>query len=75
MPVSAQIERLNRALAAREGDGFVVLSADLYSLEGSELDAALDAMVAGASSPFVLIAGRLVCTGAIEVPAVLAALA
>ena len=75
MPVSLQIERLRRELAGRFGDGFLVLSTDLYSLEGVERDAALDAMVAGAPSPFVLVRGRLVCTGAVEVPAVLDALA
>lgn len=75
MPVSVQIERLERELSTRFGDGFSVLSTDLYSLEGSERDAALDAVVAGAPSPFVLVKGRLVCTGSVEARAVLEALA
>ena len=75
MPVSVQIERLQRELLSRLGDGFSVLSSDLYSLEDRERDVALDALVAGAPSPFVLINGRLVCAGAVEVLAVLVALA
>lgn len=75
LPVSAQTERLKRELAARWGDSVSVLSADLYGLEGAERDAVLDAMVAGDPSPFVLVDGRLVCSGAVELPAVLAALA
>lgn len=75
MPVSLQIERLRRELANRLGDGFLVLSTDLHGLEGADREAALDAMVAGAPSPFVLVQGQLVCTGAVEVPAILDALA
>lgn len=73
MPVSAQVERLKRQLADRLGD-CEVLAVDLYSLTGSERDAALDAIVTGQPSPFVLIEGRLVCTGGVELDAVLAAL-
>jgi hypothetical protein len=74
MPVSLQIERLKRELFSRLGDGFVVLNTDLHSLEGDERDAALDAVVAGEPSPFVLVRGRLACAGAVDVPAVLDAL-
>jgi hypothetical protein len=74
MPVSVQIARLERELASAVGGGFVVENTDLYSLEGSERDAALDAVVAGEPSPFVLMSGRLVCTGAVDVVAVLEAL-
>lgn len=75
MPVSLQIERLRRELEAQLGGGFRILTADLYSLEGAERDAALDAVVAGDPSPFVLVHGKLACTGAVEVHAVLEALA
>ena len=75
MPVSLQIERLKSGLAAHVGDGFSVVEVDLYSLEGADRDAALDAVVAGTPSPFVLCGGRLVCAGAIELAAVLGALA
>ena len=74
MPVSVQIDRLRRELASRFEGGFRVLSTDLYSLEGAERDAALDAVVAGEPSPFVLMDGRMVCVGAVEIDAVLAAL-
>ncbi len=53
----------------------MVSEPDLYDLDGADRDAALDAIVAGAPSPFVLVGGRLVCTGSIEVDAVLGALA
>ena len=75
LPVSAQVERLKRALATRAGDvGVSVLSVDLFSLVGRERDAALDAVVAGEPSPFVLFDGRLICAGAVDLPVVLAAL-
>jgi len=74
MPVSVQIERLEREIDTRLGGGFLVIDTDLYSLEGVERDLALDAVVAGEPSPFVLLEGQLVCTGAVEVSAVLNAL-
>ena len=74
-PVSLQIENLQREISARLGDGFEVQEVDLYSLEGVERDAALDAVVAGEPSPFVLVNGQLVCTGTVDRSAVLAALA
>jgi hypothetical protein len=74
MPVSVQIARLERELASRLTEGFVVENTDLYSLEGTERDAALDAVVAGEPSPFVLMRGRLVCAGAVDTVAVLDAL-
>ena len=74
MPISLQIERLKDHLATNIGVGFSVLEVDLYSLEGADRDAALDAVVAGKTSPFVLIDGQLVCTGAVELSAVLDAL-
>ena len=75
MPVSVQIERLSRTLDDRFGGGFHVLSTDLYSLEGADRDAALDALAACEPSPFVLMNGQILCTGAVEVDAVLSALA
>jgi hypothetical protein len=74
MPVSAQMERLRRELAATGRTDVSVVDVDLYSLVGSERDVALDAVVAGKPSPFVLLGGHLVCTGSVEVPTVLAAL-
>jgi hypothetical protein len=71
MPVSLQVERLKRDLAAHAGDALSVREVDLYSLEGADRDAALDAVVAGEPSPFVLIDGRLVCAGAIDSEAIL----
>ena len=74
MPVSVQTENLRRVLASRLGEGCCVESTDLYSLQGVERDVAIDAMVAGEPSPFVLIDGELVCKGAVKVDAVLNAL-
>jgi hypothetical protein len=74
MPVSVQIERLERELATCLGGGFLVQATELYSLDGVERDAALDALVAGEPSPFVLILGCLVCTGSVDAPAVVDAL-
>jgi len=79
MPVSLQVERLKRALAARASDAgsdgtVTVLEAELYALTGADRDAALDALVAGEPSPYVLLAGRLVCAGAVDSAAVLGAL-
>ena len=75
MPVAFQVDRLNDVLKERMGSGFSVRSIDLYSLVGAERDAALDALGAGEPSPFVILDGRLVCAGSVEVSAVLEALA
>ena len=75
MPVPFQIERLRAALVSRFGPGFEVVDFDLYALEGTERDAALDAVVAGEPSPFVLARGSLICTGEVEVATVIDALA
>jgi hypothetical protein len=73
--VSAQIDRLRWILRAHLGDGFVVESAHLTELDPVEREAALDAIVAGTPSPFVFIGGSMVCSGAVDAPAVLKALA
>ena len=75
LPVSAQVDRLRRTIEGSCDGAVSVLTVDLYSLTGADRDAALDAVVAGEPSPFVLLDGRLVCTGTVDVPAVLAALA
>jgi hypothetical protein len=71
MPVSAQVARLQRELAARFGAGPVVRVAELDELQGAEREAALDAIVATKPSPFVLFRGALVCTGPVDFAAVL----
>ena len=74
LPVALQIERLERALALQAISGVSVLNTDLYSLDGTERDAALDAVVAGSPSPYVFVSGRLVCTGGVDASAVIEAL-
>jgi len=74
MPVSLQIERLERELKRDGGGNASVLLVDFDDLEGSERDAAFDAVVTGAPSPFVIVDGRLVCSGAIDIPAIIATL-
>ncbi len=75
MPVSLQVERLKRDLTEWGSATTSVLEVDLYSLTGVDRDAALDAIVSDIPSPYVLIDGRLVCSGPIDCEAVLAALA
>jgi len=75
MPVVRQIERLISELDRRGTTGVIVLNPDLYALQGADREAALDALVAGKRSPYVLLDGTLVCTGSVEVDAVLGALA
>jgi len=74
MPVEVQIQHLRREIANRPGADVPVLSVDLYSLEGDERHAAIDAMVAGEASPFVLLDGRVLCAGSVEIAMVLEAL-
>jgi hypothetical protein len=74
MPLSWQAERLASDLFQRRGPGFSVLVTDLYGLIGPERDVAVNAIVEGKSSPFVLIQGRLACTGSLDLAAVLGAL-
>lgn len=74
MPMTLQIERLALQLGEHLDEGSSIVSADLYDLQGAELRVALDAVVAHEPSPFVLVDGQLVCTGAVEVDAVLGAL-
>lgn len=75
MPLTTQVGRLERALAAVPRDDVRVVVTDLTGLDGPDLQAALDGLASGETSPFVLIGGRLVCTGSVDVEAVLAALA
>jgi hypothetical protein len=75
MPLSVQIARLERAIAERFDESFTVAEVDLYSLEGDDRMAALDAVVTGDPSPLVIVGGRLVCTGSVDVEAILGALA
>ncbi len=74
LPVATQVERLTRQVHGRFGDSLPVSTVDLYSLEGTERDEALDAVVAGDPSPFVLVGGHLVCTGNVDAPRVLESL-
>lgn len=75
MPVAFQVERLRRELSDRFGNAFSILSTDLAGLEGAELTEVTDAIVACEPSPFVLVNGRLVCKGIVDVGAVLESLA
>jgi hypothetical protein len=74
-PISLQVERLKKQLADHFGYGFSVVSTDLYGLEDGERNVAIDAVVAGKQSPFVLVGDQLVCAGSVELPAILEALA
>jgi hypothetical protein len=73
-PVSLQVEYLKRQLADHHVLDFSVVSTDLQGLDDIERNAAIDAVVAGEPSPFVLVNGRVACAGSIELPAILEAL-
>jgi hypothetical protein len=74
MPVERQADRLRLELEARGVTGVAVDCPDLTELDEAERDAALDAIVEGRPSPYVLVAGRIVATGSVEIGPVLAAL-
>jgi len=75
MPLGLQAERLEQQQRARGLTRFAVSTPDLYDLNGVDREVALDAIIEGRPSPFVLVGGRLVCAGAVEVDAVMDALA
>ena len=74
LPVSVQIDRLERELHRVLGEGFAVYEVELDQLMGAPREAAFDAVVAGEPSPFVLVGDRLVCTGSVDVAAVVGAI-
>lgn len=45
------------------------MSTDIYGVQGDARHAALDALIGGATLPYVIVDGSLVCTGAIDVAA------
>jgi hypothetical protein len=73
MPIALQAERLEQQLRSRGVTRFAVSTPDLYDLDGADRDVALDAIVEGRPSPYVIIEGRLVCSGAVRLDEVLAA--
>jgi hypothetical protein len=73
MPIALQAERLEQQLRSRGVTRFAVSTPDLYDLDGADRDVALDAIVEGRPSPYVIIEGRLVCSGAVRFDEVLAA--
>jgi hypothetical protein len=51
-----------------------VVERDIYALTGDERHAVLDAMIRnGAEAPMVVVDGRVVCTGGVDLEAVLEA--
>jgi hypothetical protein len=74
IPVSMQIENLNHELADRGLGDVSVMSVDLSELAEDEREAAVDALVAGLPSPFVVLGDRLICSGLVDVPAIIEAL-
>jgi uncharacterized protein (DUF1697 family) len=74
LPVAQQVARLESTLQTRFGEDVSVVVCDLTDLPDLERHVALDAMVADEPSPYVLVGGRVVCTGSVDAAAVLAAL-
>lgn len=71
MPIAVQMQRLRDALAAAGIGDLAVVSAELADLDEGELQSAIDAVVACEPSPLVLLGGRIVCSGAVEIPLIL----
>ena len=66
-PLQSLLQVLEARLGQRVGRDVSIEEADLYSLVGSERDAAIDALVAGLDTPLLMVAGRVVCAGDLDV--------
>ena len=74
MPIELQCQRLETLLRDRGACCFTVANPELHELDGDDRNVALDAIVEGAPGPYVLVEGRLVCSGTIDAEAVYSAL-
>ena len=75
LPVSVQVDRLEEALSARFGHATAaVYEVELDQLLGTQRAVAFDAVVVGLASPFVLVDDEMVCTGSVDVAAVIEAI-
>lgn len=74
-PLQSLLQVLEARLGQRVGRDVSIEEGDLYSLVGPERDAAIDALVAGLDTPLLMVAGRVVCAGGLDVGKVVDALA
>lgn len=64
------LQVLESALEFANERPVTIISTDIYGVQGDARHAALDALIAGASLPYVIVDGVLVCTGGIDVVSV-----
>lgn len=74
MPLQWRLHVLGAQLNERTTQPVRVVETSLYHLDGVERGAAIDALSSGAELPLVIADGRVVCTGALDVEAIAAAL-
>lgn len=63
------LQVLENALESANERPITIVSTDIYGVQGDARHAALDALIEGATLPYVIVDGALVCTGAIDVAA------
>ena len=74
-PLQSLLQVLEARLGERVGRDVSIQEADLYALVGAERDAAIDALVAGLDTPLMMVAGRVMCAGELDLDKVRDALA
>jgi hypothetical protein len=65
------LQVLESELASASERPIAIISTDVYGVQGDARHAALDALIGGATLPYVIVNGALVCTGGIDVAATL----
>jgi hypothetical protein len=75
MPLEWRLQVLGARLKERVECDVRIDEADLYTLDGADRGAAIDAMATGMEPPFVIVAGRVVCEGDFDVDLIVQALA
>ena len=63
------LQVLESELASANERPITIISTDVYGVQGDVRHAALDALIEGATLPYVIVDGTLVCTGGIDVSA------
>lgn len=73
MPVDMLAKMLEESLSSAGVGPAEVITAEIYQLSPQASTVVIDEMVAGAAFPMVLVGDRVVCTGGVDLPAVLEA--
>lgn len=72
MPAEGLVALVEEKLRAADIGSVEVVSAELYDLAGQASIAVVDEMVVGSDFPMVLVADRVVCTGDVDLDAIVA---